>query len=132
MDVKILDQKNETIAQQTQKDIEKVLPLIPFRLDVGELNIQKSSFNSLGNLDVQNVNIQIKNVSNKVEEHLLVEELQLNNPEFINIPSKEPKKQKTNTNQLKDLVLIIKIKINNAENKLKNKKETYIKLTSNE
>lgn len=131
MDVKILDQKNETIAQQTQKDIEKVLPLIPFRLDVGELNIQKSSFNSLGNLDVQNVNIQIKNISNRVEEHLLVEELELNNPEFVHIPSKQRKKQNSNNKLLNDVVLIDKIKINDAVYTLKDQKGTYNKLTVN-
>src|SRR5690554_4853542 len=131
MDVKILDQKNETVAQNTQKDVKKNLPLIPFHLDVEELNIQKSSFNSLGNLDVQNVNIQIKNVSNKVEEHLLVEELQLNNPEFIHIPSKEAKKQKSNNKLLNDVVLIDKIKINDAVYTLKDQKGTYNKLTVN-
>src|SRR5690606_37476710 len=67
INVSILDQKNQTVVQQAKKDTEnRVQALIPFRLDIEELDIKKSSFNSLGILEVNNVNINIKKISNQI------------------------------------------------------------------
>src|SRR5690606_23403113 len=129
MNVKILDQKEDKTVHKKEEVLEKpVQSLIPFRLDVAELIIQKSSFNSLNSLSVQNVNIQVKKISNRVEEQLLIGELQLNNPELVHISSKKRKK-KNNHMQLNDVVLIDQIKINNAAYTLKNSNGIDNKLT---
>jgi len=131
INVRILDQKNQTVAQQAKNDIEKVAqPLIPFQLDVDEIDIKKSSFNSLGILDISNVNIKIKKISNKVKQHLLIDEFQLNNPQFVHVPMKTPKKT-SEPSKLNDLILINKVSVNNANYVLKDKAEKYKKLTVN-
>lgn len=128
--VKILDQKAKTVFQQAKKEVEKIVqPLIPFRLDVTELNIKKSAFNSLQTLDVKNVNIKIKNISNRVEEHLLIDEFQLNNPVFVQIPKKNRIKKTNNSSKLNDVVLINKILVNNANYTLKDESGKRDKLT---
>lgn len=120
INVRILDQKNQTVFQQAKKDAEKIIqPLIPFRMDIGELNIKKSSFNSLGILDVNNVNIKIKKISNRVQEHLLIEEFQLNNPQFVHIPKKGSSKKTSETSKLNDRVLINKVVVKDANYILK-------------
>lgn len=131
INVRILDQKNQTVAQQAKKDIEKVpQPLIPFQLDVDEIDIKKSSFNSLGILDISNVNIKIKKISNKVKQHLLIDEFQLNNPQFVHVPKKTPKKT-SEPSKLNDFILINKVSVNNANYVLKDKAAKYKKLTVN-
>ena len=131
INVRILDQKNQTVAQQAKKDIEKVAqPLIPFQLDVDEIDIKKSSFNSLGILDISNVNIKIKKISNKVKQHLLIDEFQLNNPQFVHVPRKTPEKT-SEPSKLNDLILINKVSVNNANYVLKDKAAKYKKLTVN-
>ncbi len=130
INVKILDQKQQTVFQQAKKDAEKVVqPLIPFQLDVDELDIKKSSFNSLGILDISNVNIKIKKVSNKVKQHLSIEEFQLNNPQFVHVPKPNPSKKTSEPSKLNDLILINKVSINNAHYILKDKSAKYNKLT---
>lgn len=128
--VRILDQKKQTVFQQAKKDAEKIIrPLIPFRMDVKELNIKKSSFNSLGVLDVQNVNINIRNISNRVHEHLLIGEFELNNPQFVHIPGRKGGGSKNGSGRLNDRVLIEKVLIKNAGYVLKDPKGRYNKLT---
>lgn len=130
INVRILDQKNQTVLQQAQKDTEKVVqPLIPFQLDVDEIDIKKSSFNSLGILDISNVNIKIKNISNKVNQQLSIEEFQLNNPQFVHVPKANPSKKTNKPSQLNDLILINKVSVNSANYILKDKSGKYNKLT---
>ncbi len=130
--VKILDQKNQTVLQQAKKDVEKMVqPLIPFQLDIDEVDIKKSAFNSLGMLDIKNVNIKIKKISNKVKQHLLIDEFQLNNPQFVHVPKEDRTKKKSQTSKLNDLVLINKVTINNANYILKDKTAKNNKLTVN-
>lgn len=120
INVKILDQKKQTVFQQAKKDAEKIIqPLIPFRMDIGAFNIKKSSFNSLGILDVNNVNIKIKNLSNRVHQHLLIDEFQLNNPQFVHIPKKGSNKKTSEPSKLNDVVLIKKMVVNDADYILK-------------
>src|SRR5690606_24545341 len=112
--VKILDQK-QNVLNQAKKDAQKTAqPLIPFQLEVDEIDIKKSSFNSLGILDIKNVNINIKKISNKLKQRLLIEEFQLNNPQFVHIPKKNSAKKTSGNNQLNDLILIDKVSVNSA------------------
>ena len=132
INVQILDQKNKTALQEAQQEKEKKnQPLIPFQLDVDELNIKKSAFNSLGILDVSNVDIKIKKISNKVNQHLLIDEFQLNNPKFVHVPKKNPSKKTSQPNKLNDLILINKVSVNNANYVLKDQSAKYKKLTVN-
>ena len=120
INVQILDQKKQTVFQQAKKDAENLIqPIIPFRMDIGELNIKKSSFNSLGILDVNNVNIKIKKISNRVEEHLMIDEFQLNKPQFVHYPKKNKQKKTSEPSKLNDVVLINKVVVNGATYKLK-------------
>src|SRR5690606_21048408 len=126
----ILDQKEQTVLQQVQKDAEKVIkPLIPIQLDINEIDIKKSTFNSLGILNVNNVNIKIKKISNKVKKHLLIDEFQLNNPQFVHVPKKNPTKKTNQRSKLNDLIIINKVSVNNADYTLKDKLNKYNKLT---
>lgn len=130
INVKILDQKNQTVVQQAKKDTEKMVqPLIPFQLDVGQIDIKKSAFNSLGVLNVSNFDIKIKKISNKVKQHLVIDEFQLNNPQFVHVPKKNPSKKTSEPSKLNDLVLINKVSVNNANYVLKDKAAQYKKLT---
>ncbi len=130
INVNILDQKEQTVLQQVQKDAEKVIkPLIPFQLDINEIDIKKSTFNSLGILNVNNVNIKIKKISNKVKKHLLIDEFQLNNPQFVHVPKKNPTKKTNQRSKLNDLIIINKVSVNNADYTLKDKLNKYNKLT---
>lgn len=130
INVKILDQKNQTVFQQAKKDAEKIIqPLIPFRLDIESFNIKKSSFNSLGILDVNNVNIKIKKISNRVHQHLLIEEFQLNNPQFVHIPKKGTNKKTSEPSKLNDVVLINKVIVNDADYILKDASGKHSRLT---
>lgn len=130
INVRILDQKNQTVFQQAKKDAENIIqPLIPFRMDIGELNIKKSSFNSLGILNVNNVNIKIKKISNRVQEHLLIEEFQLNNPQFVHIPKKGTNKKTSEPSKLNDVVLINKLVVKDADYVLKDASGKQNKLT---
>ncbi len=131
----ILDQKKQTVFQQAKKDAEKIIqPLIPFRVDVGEINIKRSSFKSLGILDVKNVNITIKNISNRVEERLLIGEFNLNNPQFVHIPVKSGGLDRKNNepSQLNDVILIDKLNVNNARYELKDASGKRTQLTVND
>lgn len=133
INVRILDQKNQTVVQQAKKDAEnRVQPLIPFRLDIEELDIKKSSFNSLGILEVNNVNINIKKVSNRINEQLSIAEFQLNNPVFIHIPKDKSRKKKNHSNTLNDLILIDKVLVNKAQYFLKDPSGKHNKLTVND
>lgn len=130
INVRILDQKSQTVFQQAKKDAEKIIqPFIPFRLDVGELNIKKSSFNSLGILDVNNVNIKIKKISNRVFQHLLIEEFQLNNPEFVHVPKKGSNNKTSEPSKLNDKILINKVVVKDANYVLKDATGKRNKLT---
>lgn len=130
INVKILDQKEKTAFQKAIKETEKaVKPLIPFQLDINELDIKKSSFNSLGIIDVNNVNIKIKKISNKINQHLLIEEFQLNNPQFVHLPKAKSAKKTNETSKLNDLILINKVSVNAANYILKDKKTKKNKLT---
>lgn len=129
INVKILDQK-QNVLNQAKKDAQKTAqPLIPFQLEVDEIDIKKSSFNSLGILDIKNVNINIKKISNKLKQRLLIEEFQLNNPQFVHIPKKNSAKKTSGNNQLNDLILIDKVSVNSANYILKDKSGKYNKLT---
>ena len=131
----ILDQKKQTVFQQAHQDAEKIIqPLIPFRIDVGEIHIKKSSFRSLGILDVKNVNISIKKISNRVHEHLLIDEFTLNEPQFVHVPKPSSGNHRKNNepSQLNDVILINKIKVNNAHYELKDKTGKHTQLTVND
>ena len=130
----ILDQKKQTVFQQAKKDAEKVIqPLIPFRVDVEEINIKRSSFNSLNVLDVNNVNINIKKISNRVEERLYIEEFNLINPQLIHFPNKAKKDHNSSQkSQLNDLIVINKLNVKDAHYILKDKTGTKNTLTVND
>lgn len=120
VNVQILDQKEKTVLQQAKKDAEKnIQPLIPFQLDVKELAIKKSTFNSLGILDVRNVNIKVKGISNKVSQQLAIKEFQLNNPQFVQIPKKKNASKNNRTGKLNDVIIIDKVLVNDAHYLLK-------------
>lgn len=132
INVKILDQKQQTVSQQIQNDAKKVVkPLIPFQLDIDVFDIKKSSFNSLGVLDVSNVNVKISKISNKVNQHLTIDEFQLNNPQFVHIPKANPSKKNKQPSRLNDLIIIKKVAVNGANYILKDKTSKYKKLTVN-
>lgn len=127
----ILDQKKQTVFQQAKKDAENIIqPIIPFRIDVGEINIKKSSFNSLGILDVNNVNMNIKGISNRVQERLQIKEFNLNKPQFVHIPTKS-EKDRTNSepSKLNDKIIIEKLNITDANYVLKSKSGKTNQLT---
>lgn len=119
----ITDQKNQTVIQQAKKDAEKIIqPAIPFRLDIDSLAIKKSSFNSLGIVDVQNVNILVKKISNRVHERLLIDEFILRNPKLIHAPRKTANKgSSSEPSQLNDRIIFNKVRVVNADYTLKNK-----------
>lgn len=130
----ILDQKKQTVFQQAHRDAEHIVqPLIPFRIDVGEINIKKSSFKSLGILDVKNVNISIKKISNRVHEHLTIDEFNLNKPLFVHVPKPSSGEHRKNNepSQLNDIILINKININDAQYELKDATGKRTQLTVN-
>lgn len=120
--VQILDQKEQTLVQQPKNEHEKtVQPLIPFRLDVEELDIKQSSFNSLGAFDVSNVNIKIKGISNQVQQQLVIQEFQLNNPKLVQTPKKRNKRKNNRPIRLNDVILIDKLLVKEAQYVLKDK-----------
>lgn len=127
----ILDQKKQTVFQQAKKDAEKIIqPIIPFRVDVGEINIKKSSFNSLGILDVNNVNINIKGISNRVKERLYINEFNLNKPQFVHVPKKSDKDRSNNEpSPLNDKIIIHKLNVKDANYVLKDKSGKTNQLT---
>lgn len=119
----ILD-KNKNITQNEKIIANKNTKssIIPFKLDVGELNIKKSSFNSLNTFDVKNVNISIKGISNRINEKLHIKEFLLNKPQIIQVAKKADKtKKKTNAIHLNDNLEIDVLKINDASYVLKDK-----------
>src|SRR5690606_34528121 len=67
----------------------------------------------------------------KVKQHLLIDEFQLNNPQFVHVPKADRTKKKSQTSKLNDLVLINKVTINNASYILKDKTAKNNKLTVN-
>lgn len=107
-------------------EIKPVKPLIPFRLDVKEIHIRNADFQT-SQLAVRQMNLKLKNISNRVGVQLLVEELQLNQPEFIQIPVVSAKKKHRKL-QLNDLIFINKFVVNNAKYILKNNKGNLNKL----
>jgi len=107
-------------------EIKPVKPLIPFRLDVKEIHIRNADFQT-SQLAVRQMNLKLKNISNRVGVQLLVEELQLNQPEFIQIPVASAKKKHRKL-QLNDLIFINKFVVNNAKYMLKNNKGNLNKL----
>lgn len=130
MNVQILDQKEKTVLQQAKKDAEKIIqPLIPFQLDVNELAIKKSTFNSLGILDLRNVNIKVKGISNKVSQQLAIKEFQLNNPQFVQIPKKRNTPKNNRTGKLNDVIIIDKVLVNDAHYLLKDESGKKNQLT---
>ncbi|RRJ91201.1 hypothetical protein EG240_06765 [Paenimyroides tangerinum] len=119
----ILD-KNKNITQNEKITSNKNTKssIIPFKLDVDELNIKKSSFNSLNTFDVKNVNISIKGISNRINEKLHIKEFSLNKPQIIQVAKKSDKtKKKTNAIHLNDKLEIDVLKINDASYVLKDK-----------
>ena len=131
--VKILDQKTRTLVQQTKREAEKgIRKLIPFKLDVDELNIQQSTFNSLNVFQVNNVNISMRKISNRVNKQLLIEEFQLNNPQFVHIPKKLKSTKSNYFNQLNNEIHINKVSVNNANYVLKNEEGRGNKLEVNQ
>jgi len=129
INVRILDQKNQTVFQQAKKDAEKMIqPLIPFQLDINELNIKRSAFNSLGKLDVSNVDIKIKKISNKVKEKLTIEEFQLNNPKFVQTPAPKNTKKSSEPSKLNDVIEIKKVTVSNAQYILLDKSKKFNQL----
>ena len=133
IDVKILDQKQHNRGQEIKKEYSKSSqPLIPFKLDVEELTIQQSTFNSLNVFMVNNVNISMKRISNRVRERLLIEEFQLNNPQFVQIATKSKPVKRTQANQLNDKIQINKVEVNNANYVLKNGADSGNKLEVNQ
>ncbi|HLW63211.1 MAG TPA: hypothetical protein VKY33_07390, partial [Flavobacterium sp.] len=120
--VQILDQKEQTLAQQPKNEHEKtVQPLIPFRLNIEELDIKQSSFNSLGTFDVSNVNIKVKGISSQVQQQLVVQEFQLTNPKFVQTPKKRNKPKNNRPIRLNDVILIDKLLVKEAQYILKDK-----------
>lgn len=118
--VHILDQKDQkTVQNKLPYNSKSNQSLIPFKLDINEIHINKSVFNSLESLMVNNVNITIKKLSNRVNQQLSIDEFQLNNPKFVHIPKKQPSKKSNNNNELNDLVFIKKVTVNNAHYTLK-------------
>lgn len=117
--LRILNQ-NQTAAPKERLETKAIKSIIPFRLDVDQVQIENASFNSLEQLDIQKANIKLKSISNRVGEQLLVKEIQLNQPEFTQIPTKKPKNSRKKS-QLNDLILIDKFLVNNARYILKNK-----------
>lgn len=119
----ITDQKNQTVVQQAKKDAEKIIqPVVPFRIDIDSLAIKKSSFNSLGIVDVKNVNILVKNISNRVHERLLIDEFILRKPQLIHKPRKTSNKgSESEPSQLNDRIIFNKIKVIDAVYTLQNK-----------
>lgn len=104
--------------------------LIPFKLDVNEINIKKSSFNSMNTFDVQNVNINIKGISNRINKKLHIKEFTLNKPNIIQVEKKTEKaKKQTNSIHLNDLLEIDLLKINDASYVLKDKSGSKNKIT---
>lgn len=104
--------------------------LIPFKLDVNELNIKKSSFNSMNTFDVQNVNISIKGISNRINEKLHIKEFTLNKPHIIQVEKKSDKtKKNANSIHLNDRLEIDLLKINDASYALKDKSGSKNKIT---
>lgn len=119
---KILDQKKQTVFQAAKKQAEQVIqPLIPFRLDIDQIQIEKSSFNSLKILDVQNVNIHISKISNREYQHLHIEEVLLKNPIFTHFPKKGSNQpsQENRLGILDDVIEIESFKIENAQYAMK-------------
>lgn len=118
----ILNKKQTAIHQQAEIDsIKQNHNLIPFALAIDELNIKKSSFNSLNTFDVQNVNIKIKGISNKVNNQLHIKEFSLNKPRIVQATQNKHKKPKSkNTFKLNDKIIIDQLKIENASYVLKN------------
>lgn len=117
----ILD-KNKKIAKTDHKTLknETKNSIIPFKFEVGELDIKKSSFNSLNTFDVKNVNINIKGISNRINEKLHIKEFSLNRPHIVQVAKKsEKRKKKTNAIQLNDRIEIDVLKINDASYTLK-------------
>ncbi|WP_430614183.1 hypothetical protein [Flavobacterium sp. JP2137] len=119
---KILDQKVQTVFQAAKKQAEHVIqPLIPFRVDIDSIHIEKSAFNSLNILDVQNVNIRISKISNRTMKHLSVAEVLLKNPIFTHYP-KKGSNQPTQENRLgilDDVIEIASLKIEKAQYAMK-------------
>src|SRR5690606_36800114 len=86
---RMTEQKKQTVLRQAKKAAEKIIqPIVPFRLNVDSLSIKKSSFNSLGIVQVNNVNIVARKISNRVYEQLEVHEFILNKPQLIHSPNK--------------------------------------------
>lgn len=129
----ITDQKNQKVVQQAKVDAEKIVqPLIPFRLDVDSLTIKKSSFNSLGIVQVKNVNIVAKNISNRLYEHLLVDEFILKNPQLIHSPRQTSNKSNdSEASKINDHIRFNKIKIIDAEYILQNNKGKKVLFVKN-
>lgn len=117
---KILDQKEHTVFQEAKKQAEKVIqPLIPFRLDIDTISIDKSYLSALNILQVDNVNIGIKKISNKVHQRLHIQEVALKNPFFNHTPKKKTAKKQSDPTELNDLIQIDSVKIVNAQYALK-------------
>ena len=104
--------------------------MIPFHLDINELNIKKSSFKSLNTFDVQNVNITIKEITNKLNDELHIKEFILNKPKIVQIAKKsDGSHKKHETLHLNDEVKIDLIKINDASYVLKNESSLKNEIT---
>ena len=129
----ITEQKKQTVLQQAKKDAEKIIQsIIPFRLNVDSLSIKKSSFNSLGIVQVNNVNIVARKISNRVYEQLEVDEFILNKPQLIHSSNKNYNQNKTSEpTRLNDRIKFKNIKIIDADYTFQNQKGRNILFVKN-
>lgn len=120
INIQILDQKDKRVGKEPKTNVNNIVqPLIPFQLNIDELAIKKSSFNSLGTLDISNVNINIKGITNEVNQQLKIKEFELNNPYFVQIATKNKRPNKSRTIKLNDVIIIDKVLVNDAHYLLK-------------
>ena len=119
--LQILDQKEQTVFQEAKMGTSNIIqPLIPFPIEIGELDVKKAAFNSTEVLDLKKVHINIKNISNKIHEKLIVDKVSLldatiqhNVKTKKNKPNQNPEYK--STTQLNDEVVIKDFEIKNAE-----------------
>lgn len=116
----ILTKHKKNSKAQIEKTVNKE-KIIPFQININDLEIKNSTFKVLNTFDFQDVNIQMKDISSSKDNRLQIKEITLNNPIINHNLTNNIKQKNKNLKPFMYTFSIDKFNINNANYTKKNK-----------
>jgi len=119
------------LKNSTEKHKDSIKPLLPFQLEIEEINVSNSKIKLHNSTDFDNINLKIKKINNQKNNQINIDLIEINKPTIVSHSFDKKTNSTKNPTQFNEQIEIKSIKINEANYTLNATKNKQHKLKVN-